>query len=127
MSWSRIVTLAALGVVAVVAMNVWSVARQEPAPKRAYLLVQADVTDADRYAEYAKLSPGILAKYGGRYLARGGRTVTLEGAPARSRVVVAEFPSVEAAETFYRSPEYTEARKLREGAGVAQFVVVEAQ
>lgn len=126
MSWSRIVTIAAIGVVAIVTINVLSVVRQEPAAKRAYLLVQADVTNAERYAEYGKLSPGILAKYGGRYLARGGRTVTLEGPPARGRVVVAEFPSMEAAEAFYRSPEYTEARKLREGAGDAQFVLVEA-
>jgi uncharacterized protein (DUF1330 family) len=61
-----------------------------------------------------------------RYLARAGRTITLEGTPAKSRVVVLEFPSFERAEAFYRSAEYTAARKLREGAATAQFVVVEA-
>jgi uncharacterized protein (DUF1330 family) len=89
------------------------------------MVVQVDVTNPTQYQEYAKLSPGIVAKYGGRYLARAGRTVTLEGAPARSRVVVLEFPSFERAQQFYHSPEYTAARKLREGAGSAQFVVVE--
>jgi uncharacterized protein (DUF1330 family) len=126
MPLSRIATFAALAVCALIVAGVISAARQETPQKRAYLLVQADVTNPDRYAEYAKVAPGIVAKYGGRYLARGGRTVLLEGPPARSRVVVLEFPSVEAAEQFYRSPEYTAARKLREGASQAQFVVVEA-
>jgi uncharacterized protein (DUF1330 family) len=94
-------------------------------PKKAYLLVQVDVTNPQQYQEYAKLSPGIIAKYGGRYLARAGRTTTLEGPPAKSRVVVIEFPSFDRAEAFYRSPDYVAARKLREGAGSAQFIVVE--
>ena len=95
------------------------------APRKAYLLVQVDVTNPPQYQEYAKLSPGIIAKYGGRYLARAGRTTTLEGPPAKSRVVVVEFPSFDRAQAFYSSPEYAAARKLREGAGTAQFVVVE--
>jgi uncharacterized protein (DUF1330 family) len=123
---SRLATYAAVAIVTVVVMNVLSIARQPATSKRAYLVVQADVTNAERYAEYAKLAPEIVSRYGGRYLARGGRTVTLEGPPARSRVVVLEFPSVEAAERFYRSPEYTSARQLRDGAATAQFIVVEA-
>jgi uncharacterized protein (DUF1330 family) len=95
------------------------------APKKAYLLVQIDVTNQQQFQEYAKLSPGIIAKYGGRYLARAGRTTTLEGPAAKSRVVVVEFPSFERAQQFYQSPEYVAARKLRENAGAAQFVVVE--
>jgi uncharacterized protein (DUF1330 family) len=127
MNWSRLVTYLSLGIVLIVALNVMSIMqRGDPPPRRAYLLVQADVIDADRYAAYAKVAPDIVAKYGGRYLARGGRSVTLEGPPARSRVVVLEFPSVEVAEQFYRSPEYTAARQLREHAAEAQFVVVEA-
>lgn len=93
--------------------------------KKAYLLVQADITDADQYQHYAKVSPGIIAQYGGTYLARAGRTVTAEGPAAKSRVVVIEFPSFEAAERFYNSPEYTEARRLRANAAAAQFVIVE--
>jgi uncharacterized protein (DUF1330 family) len=127
MTWSRLTTIAAAAVVAIVIMGVISATRQAVVtPKRAYLVVQADVTNADRYAEYAKVSPDIVAKYGGRYLARGGRSITLEGPPARGRVVVLEFPSVDAAQEFYTSPEYTAARKLREGAATAQFVIVEA-
>jgi uncharacterized protein (DUF1330 family) len=127
MTWSRMSTFAAILVVAIVVMGVVSATQQAAnSSKRAYIVVQADISHPERYAEYAKLAPDIVAKYGGRYLARAGRTVTLEGPPARSRVVVLEFPSLEAAQTFYHSPEYTAARKLREDAATAQFVVVEA-
>jgi uncharacterized protein (DUF1330 family) len=127
MTWSRISSYAALVVVAVVVMGVISATQQAgETPKRAYLLVQADISNPERYADYARLAPDIVTQYGGRYLARGGRSLTLEGPPARSRVVVIEFPSIDAAQRFYNSPEYTAARKLREGSATAQFVVVEA-
>jgi uncharacterized protein (DUF1330 family) len=129
MSWSRLVTVLAAGALAIIVLNVMSAARLTSTggqTKRAYLLVQTDVLDPDRYAEYAAIAPDIVAKYGGRYLARGGRTVTLEGPPARGRVVVIEFPSMDAAQRFYASPEYTAARKLRAGAANGQFVLVEA-
>ncbi len=93
--------------------------------KKAYIVVQADVTNPVQYQSYASVSPGIITSFGGRFLARGGRTVTLEGTPAKSRVVVIEFPSFEKAQDFYKSPAYESARKLREGAATAQFVVVE--
>ncbi len=127
MSWSRIATLAALFVVTVTIAGVYSAARQpEPAARRAYMIAQGEVSDPDQYAAYVKVAPDIVAKYGGRYLARGGMRVTLEGPPAPSRVVIIEFPSLDAARQFYDSPEYTAARKLREGAAEVQFVVVEA-
>jgi uncharacterized protein (DUF1330 family) len=95
-------------------------------PKKAYMLVQVDVSNPERYGEYTKLSPGIIAKFGGRFLARGGRTATLEGAPARGRVAVVEFPSFERAQEFYTSAEYQAAKKVRAGVANAQFVLVEA-
>ncbi|HEY7287708.1 MAG TPA: DUF1330 domain-containing protein [Vicinamibacterales bacterium] len=99
-------------------------ALQQQAPK-AYVLVQVDVTNSQQYAEYAKLSPGIIEKFGGHFLARGGRSVTFEGPPAPGRVVVIEFPSFERAQEFYSSPEYVAARKLRAGAAKMQMVLVE--
>ena len=95
------------------------------APKKAYVLVQVEVTNPEQYAEYMKLSPGIIEKFGGRFIARGGRSTTLEGPPARGRVVVVEFPSFERAQEFYKSAEYEAARKVRAGAATAQFVLVE--
>ena len=95
--------------------------------KKGYIIAQIDVTNPQQYAEYAKLSPGIISQFGGRFLARAGRTVTLEGAPARSRVVIVEYPSFERAQSFFSSTEYQQAKKLREGAANAQFIVVEGQ
>ena len=124
-SLSRLTTALAIAVVVIVVANVISVARQAAKPPRAYVVVQVDVTNASQYAEYAKLTPDIIAKYGGRFLARAGRTATLEGPPAKGRVAVIEFPSFDAAQQFYASAEYTAARKVREGAASAQFVLVE--
>ena len=98
---------------------------QPSTPKKAYLVVLADITNPAQYAEYAKLSPGIIAAHGGKYLARAGRMEALEGPPFTGRVVVAEFPSYAAARAFYTSPDYTSARKLRAGAADARFVIVE--
>ena len=101
-------------------------AMQTPAAaKKAYLLVQVDVSNPERYGEYTKLSPAIIEKFGGRFLARAGQSTTLEGTAAPSRVVVIEFPSYERAQAFYNSPEYVAARKVRAGAATAQFVLVE--
>ena len=95
------------------------------APKKAYVLVQVEVTNPEQYAEYMTLSPGIIEKFGGKFIARGGRSATLEGTPARGRVVVVEFPSFERAQEFYKSADYEAARKARAGAATAQFVLVE--
>ena len=98
---------------------------QTPSPKKAYLVVQSDVTNSEQYAAYAKLTPAIIDKFGGKFLARGGRNTTLEGAKAPARVVVIEFPNFEAATGFYNSPEYVAARKVRSGAATMQIVAVE--
>src|SRR5688572_3104576 len=111
--------LIAVVVVLFAGMALWA-----QAPKKAYVLVQVDVSNAQQYGEYTKLSPGIIEKFGGRFLARGGRTLTLEGAPVQSRVVVVEFPSFERAQEFYNSQEYQAAKKVRAGAATAQFVLV---
>ena len=95
------------------------------APKKGYILAQIEVTNPAQYAEYAKLSPAIIEKFGGRFLVRAGKTETLEGTPGTSRVVVLEFPSYERAREFYTSSDYQAARKVRLGAATVQFVLVE--
>jgi len=121
-------TTKALGLAAMAAVlaagRAWAMQGQA---KKAYILVQVEVTNPTQYAEYTKVSPGIIEKFGGRFLARGGRTATLEGPAAKGRVVVIEFPSFERAQEFYDSPDYQAARKVRAGAAEAQFVLVEGQ
>jgi uncharacterized protein (DUF1330 family) len=118
----RLITIAAAAVLVGLSVGVMRAVQTQP---KAYLLVQVNVTNPQQYAEYTKLSPGIIEKFGGRFLARGGRSTTLEGSPAPGRVVIIEFPSFDRAQAFYHSPEYTAARQVRASAATAQFVVVE--
>ena len=91
----------------------------------AYLIARVSVTDWNKYDQYMKVTPGIIAKYGGKFIVRGGQTVTLEGPAEKWRIVVVEFPDLEKAKEFYYSQDYTDAKTLREGAALAQFVAVE--
>ncbi len=90
-----------------------------------YLVAFMDVTDPDAYEEYKKRAPAAVQKHGGRFIARGGRSLTLEGDPAPGRMVIIAFPSVERAVDFYNSPEYREAMAFRQGAAKARMVVIE--
>ncbi len=90
----------------------------------AYMIAKVNVTDWDKYNEYIKVTPGIVAKYQGRFIVRGGETATLEGPEEKWRIVVVEFPDLAKAKEFYHSPEYTDAKKIRAGAADAQFIAV---
>jgi uncharacterized protein (DUF1330 family) len=91
----------------------------------AYLIGKIEVTNPEQYKKYIAATPGIIEKFGGRFIARGGETVTLEGPEETRRVVLVEFPSLEQIEAFYNSPEYREARRLREGAAIMYLMGVE--
>jgi uncharacterized protein (DUF1330 family) len=91
----------------------------------AYLIVETDIHDAEQYEKYKAASPAAVASGGGRFIARGGELAVLEGDWAPKRLVVLEFPDLEAAKRFYDSPEYQEAKKLREGAATLRMVAVE--
>lgn len=91
---------------------------------KGYLIARINVTDPEQFAQYAKLAAAASAKYGARPLARGGRYETLEG-EERARNVILEFESFEQAHTYYHSEDYKAARAVREGAAVADFVLVE--
>ena len=91
----------------------------------AYFIVEIDVQDAAAFEEYRKQVPATIAKYGGRYLVRGGRTETLEGDCHPQRVVVLEFPSLEQARKFYDSPEYGPLKALRLRAAKSKLLLVE--
>ena len=90
----------------------------------AYLIVDCEVTDPERYEIYKQLAPPAIAKSGGRYLVRGGAMTLLEGNWRPNRVVVLEFPDEETAKRFYASPEYGAARSTRAGAANMNMVLV---
>ncbi len=91
----------------------------------AYVINDMEITDPVLFEEYKKLSPATVALYGGRFLARGGRTDTLEGEWSPKRMVIIEFPSVDQARTWADSPEYAPARRLRQITTLSNLIVVE--
>ncbi len=90
----------------------------------AYWIAHVKVTDPEAYGRYAQMATGPIEAHGGRFLARSGRYVQLEGND-RARNVLAEFPSLEAAEACYRSPEYQAALEHAKGAAERDLVIVE--
>ena len=91
----------------------------------AYIVVHADVKDWDAYREYMRHTPRVIQKFGGRFIARGGEMITLEGPEETLRVVLLEFPSMDQAKAFYESADYAQTKILREGGGAAKFVVID--
>ena len=91
---------------------------------KGYWIVRIDVSDADGFAAYPTATPPAVAKYGGRFVVRGGRFELREGS-TRSRHTIVEFPSYEAAVACYDSVEYQQARELRLGSATADFVIIE--
>jgi uncharacterized protein (DUF1330 family) len=89
-----------------------------------YILAKVNVTDMKKYQEYLKVTPATIAKHGGKFIVRGGEMETLEGAPVTERIVVLEFPSYQKAKEWYRSTDYQNAKKLREGAAEASFIAI---
>ena len=91
----------------------------------AYIIAKINVADMEQYKKYIEVTPGIINKFGGRFIARGGETIMLEGPEETNRVVLVEFPSMEKLKQFYYSDEYQAAKKLREGAATTSFIAVD--
>ena len=70
----------------------------------AYLIARVEISDPERYSIYTAVSPGVVEKFGGRFVVSGGDVVTLEGPESAARWIVVEFSSAEAARKFYDSP-----------------------
>ena len=90
----------------------------------AYVLVDIDVHDPDRYEDYKPLAAASVEQYGGRYAVRGGNVEVLEGEWPTRRFVGLEFPDAEAARRWYDSPEYAAARAIRQEASTGKMIVV---
>jgi uncharacterized protein (DUF1330 family) len=91
----------------------------------ALVIVDIEVTDPVRYEDYKRLASASIAAHGGRYLVRGGASEVLDGQWTPRRLVVLQFDSVEQAKAWRYSAEYAEAKKFRDGAAMANMVVVE--
>jgi uncharacterized protein (DUF1330 family) len=91
----------------------------------AYVIVETDITDPERYERYRAASPGAVAAAGGRFVVRGGELAVLEGDWRPSRLVVLEFADLDAARRWYESERYQAAKQLREGAARLRMVAVQ--
>jgi uncharacterized protein (DUF1330 family) len=67
----------------------------------------------------------VVKKFEGKYIARAGEIVTLEGPEEKRRIVLIEFPTLEQAKEFFNSSEYQEVKKLRKDASIAEIIVVD--
>ena len=91
---------------------------------RGYWVAKANITDSGKLARYGKQAEIAIEKYGGRFLVRGGRHETKEGANY-SRNVVVEFDSYDKALTAYESEEYKKALQFLKGGADRMYAVVE--
>jgi len=91
----------------------------------AYLIGDIEVTDAAVYEDYRRQVAATVQKYGGRFVVRGGSVQPLEGGWSPKRLVLLEFPSMEQAQKWYRSPEYAPLIALRQRASRGRLVLVE--
>ena len=90
-----------------------------------YIVASVSVTNPQQYEEYKRWSTEAMRAHGAEVCVRGGKVEVLEGDWNPERTVILKFPSFQAAKAFHDSPEYSRARKAREGAAVMRLVVVE--
>ncbi len=91
----------------------------------AYLIADIQVTDPAGYDQYRPLAGASVARFGGRFVVRGGTVDLLEGGPEPERIVVIEFPDADTARRWYRSEEYQAALKIRQSASRGRVFLVE--
>jgi uncharacterized protein (DUF1330 family) len=91
----------------------------------AYVIANVDIRDPVRYAEYVKLTPATIASFGGRFIARGGKSERLEGDTVANRIVILEFDTYEQAKAWYDSEGYRAARAVRQSASDGSLILVD--
>lgn len=90
-----------------------------------YLVAQIFIHDEAAYAQYRAGVPAVIAAFGGRFLIRGGTPEAMEGSTPAKRLVVVEFPSIEAARAFYGSAEYAPLLKQRLASSSGDLMLVD--
>jgi uncharacterized protein (DUF1330 family) len=91
----------------------------------AYLIANIEVHDPEGFARYGALVAPMVARFGGRYLVRGGNLETLEGQPGINRLVILEYPDMATLRAFYFSEEYKPLLAMREAATTSHVTLAE--
>ena len=90
----------------------------------AYFMVQSTINDEQRYQKYRDTVIPLIGKFGGRFVVKGGKAEALEGHHDGRRMVMFEFPSMEAIHAFWNSPEYVPVKEIRRGAATLDIWAV---
>jgi len=91
----------------------------------AFVILDITVTDPELFEQYKQRAPATIEAFGGKYLARGGHAEALEGDWMPNRIVILEFESTETAKKWLDSPEYCDARAMRQQAATSNTIVVD--
>jgi uncharacterized protein (DUF1330 family) len=91
----------------------------------AYVIAQLTITDPQGFEQYRNMVPATIAKYGGKYVVRGGTMEKLEGDWEPQRLVILEFESAERAKQWWASEDYREAKQLRQRTAQTSLIIVE--
>jgi uncharacterized protein (DUF1330 family) len=91
----------------------------------AYVIAEVEIDDPHTYAAYRAQTPGVVAKYGGTFIVRGGEVQSLEGDWQPGRLVVIAFPDMATAQRFYDSPDYQAIVGLRHQAARSRLIIVD--
>jgi uncharacterized protein (DUF1330 family) len=91
----------------------------------AYVIVDVETSDPERYEEYKRMAQETVAQFGGRYIVRGGKMAIVEGEWKPTRIVVLEFGSYDKAVEWWSSREYAPAKALRQSLSRTDIVIVD--
>lgn len=100
-------------------------APEEAKARKGYLLFRSEFPDKEAIRPYGRAVVPLAARFGGRFIVLADAPEPLEGSPDTRRIVILEFPSLEAARAFWTSPDYAEVKKLREGVGTVEAILFE--
>ncbi|WPR77100.1 DUF1330 domain-containing protein [Algoriphagus sp. NG3] len=92
----------------------------------AYVIVEVDISDPEKYNAYKELTPATVLAFGGRFVLRGQPVTVLEGEWNHERLVMLKFPTKEKAEAWYNSEGYQHAKSVRSEAAKANFLLIES-
>ena len=93
---------------------------------KGYWIAKANIKDRDTFKRYSELAGPAITKHGGKFLARGGKSETLEGNDFE-RIVIIEFKDYDSAKKCFNSPEYQKALTFSKKSSIRDLCLVEGQ
>ena len=121
-NYKSVLGMLAGAIIGAAGMTAMHAAQTKVAP--GYVIAEVEVTDPSTFKEYGDKTPGTLEPYNGRYIVRGGKSLSLEG-DAPKRFIVIQFDSFEKAKAWEDSPAYTAIKPIRQKSAKSRIFIVE--